>query len=250
MRQRLPTRRRLSRLLLLISIPCEFAAAQPGEPMPARSPVLVELFTSEGCSSCPPADRLLQQLDSRAIVLSEHVDYWDHHGWKDPFSAHVNTERQEAYGRMFNLQSVYTPEMVIDGAVEFTGSDALRAMEEIARAERRKKARLHIARTDVGLRIEADLAPAAASVFLALADEAGESHVRSGENGGRQLHHVAIARSIRKIGSVKRSAPWNQEIELGRGAAQQRVIVFLQEAGMGRVSAAAMLPPVSSNSGF
>src|SRR6516165_5743820 len=149
--------------ILVVSLALLGGTAVAADDQPRRVPVLLELFTSEGCSSCPPADRLLQQLDSRAIVLSEHVDYWDHDGWKDPFSAHVNTERQEAYGRMFNLQSVYTPEMVIDGAVEFTGSDALRAMEEIARAERRKKARLHIARTDVGLRIEADLAPAAAS---------------------------------------------------------------------------------------
>jgi hypothetical protein len=99
---------------------------------PSRAPVLVELFTSEGCSSCPPADRLLEQLDPQAIVLSEHVDYWNHDGWKDPFSSADSTLRQDAYRRRFNLASAYTPEMVVDGAVEFTGNLASRAAQEDA----------------------------------------------------------------------------------------------------------------------
>src|SRR5580658_6565078 len=94
---------------------------------PERVPVLVELFTSEGCSSCPPADRLLGLLDSQAIVLSEHVDYWDTLGWKDRFSSPAFTERQSSYAHSFGLDSPYTPQMVVDGAAQFTGSDAHQA---------------------------------------------------------------------------------------------------------------------------
>jgi hypothetical protein len=214
----------------------------------SRSPVLVELFTSEGCSSCPPADRLLEKLDPQAIVLSEHVDYWNQLGWKDPFSSPAFTARQQAYSRILNVDGVYTPEMVVDGEAEFNGSDSGRAAAAIAKAVHKKKADVRIARIDAGLRVEVEMPPGAADVFLALAEDSAASQVSAGENSGRHLHHVAVVRSIQKIGSVKRGANFSRVLELPRAAATQRVIVFLQESGPGRISGVAMLPKPSAMS--
>lgn len=172
-------------------------ASGAGQP---RAPVLVELFTSEGCSSCPPADHLLERLDPQAIVLSEHVNYWNHQGWKDPFSASIFTQRQEAYDRWFGLESVYTPEMVVDGETEFNGADGRRALAEISQADRRPKAQVRISRTGASLRMEVGKPPASAAIFLILAQDSEMSDVTGGENEGHRLHHVAIVRNIRKIG--------------------------------------------------
>jgi hypothetical protein len=193
----------------------------------------VELFTSEGCSSCPPADRLLESLDPQVIVLSEHVDYWDGLGWRDPYSGHANTQRQEAYARGFGIPGPYTPQMVIDGVTEFVGNDARRAMEEIARARSREKIGVHLARSAAGVRVQIDRAVRAADVWLALADNSGTSQVAAGENQGRRLHHVAILRSLRKIGAVKRGTGFAQDIAVPVDAG--RVIVFVQDAGLGKV---------------
>jgi hypothetical protein len=225
-------------LLLTASCVVLFAGAAD----PQRMPVLVELFTSEGCSSCPPADRHLQQLDREVIVLSEHVDYWDRLGWKDRFSSPVFTERQEAYAREFGLDSPYTPQMVVDGAAQFTGGDARRAAVEIDKAADRAKADIFLARSGSGVRLEISAVPRDADIWLALADDGAITKVTAGENKGRNLAHVAVVRSIRKIGAVKRGGNFARVIDLPASASGQRVVVFLQEAGQARVLGAAMLP--------
>src|SRR5215468_9310116 len=133
-------------------------AARDSCPVSVKStttPVLVELFTSEGCSSCPPADKFLQKLDQQpipgvqVIVLSEHVDYWNHIGWKDPYSAKFFSDRQSAYSGNFGLATVYTPQMVVDGAAQFTGSDSETAAHEIETARNRQNVQVSI--SDVSL---------------------------------------------------------------------------------------------------
>ncbi|HEY1497348.1 MAG TPA: DUF1223 domain-containing protein [Candidatus Solibacter sp.] len=210
---------------------------------PARAPVLVELFTSEGCSSCPPADRLLETLDSQVIVLSEHVDYWDRLGWRDPYSSHASTLRQESYARAFGTQGPYTPEMVIDGAVEFVGNDSRRAADEIGRARSREKLGIRLTRTGSGVRIEIDPATKSADVMLALADDSGTSQVAAGENKGRSLHHVAIVRSLRKVGALKHGASFSQTVPVPAEAG--RVIVFVQDGTAGKIFGTAMIGSAS-----
>ena len=210
---------------------------------PPRAPVLVELFTSEGCSSCPPADRLLETLDPQVVVLSEHVDYWDRLGWRDPYSSHASTLRQESYARAFGTQGPYTPQMVIDGAVEFVGNDRGRAADEVARARGREKVAIRLARTGAGVRIEIDPGMKSGDVMLALADDNATSEVAAGENKGRRLHHVAIVRSLRKVGTLKRGAGFSQTFATPAEAG--RVIVFVQDGTAGKVFGAAMIGSAS-----
>jgi hypothetical protein len=225
-----------------------------------RSPVVVELFTSEGCSSCPPADRFLAKVDqqpvpgAQLIVLSEHVDYWNHIGWKDPYSSHFYSERQDAYGRRFDLDSVYTPQMVVDGTAEFTGSDTERAAKAIAQALKSPKIPIRLSGLSVGpaqtlrVRVEADALPSSypqreAELYVALALNRAESHVSGGENDGRTLSHVAVARSLVKVGVLKHDKNLAQDVTLNFGPAVDshnlRVIAFVQETGQGRVLGAA-----------
>ena len=205
----------------------------------SRAPVLVELFTSEGCSSCPPADRLLASLDSQAIILSEHVDYWDRLGWRDPYSSHANTLRQETYARAFGKEGPYTPQMVIDGITEFVGNDAPRAAAELARARSHEKLPIHLTRTPLGVQVQIDAPPKSADVWLALAEDSGTQQIAAGENKGRTLHHVAILRTLKKIGTTKKGAPFTQQVEAPPDAT--RLIVFVQEGGLGRVYGVAAL---------
>src|SRR5580704_6727480 len=133
-------KRSLAVLLLLLPLRAADSVQQ------ARTPVLVELFTSEGCSSCPPADALLIKLNEAqpvagvtVIALEEHVDYWDRQGWRDPFSSAEFTERQRRYSEWLHVESPYTPEMLIDGQSELVGTDSRKVSSELARAGRAAK---------------------------------------------------------------------------------------------------------------
>lgn len=209
----------------------------------ARVPVLAELYTSEGCSSCPPADAVLARLlreqpvpGARILALSEHVDYWNHNGWRDPYSSAQYSQRQQSYGERFRLDSVYTPQLVIDGAIEVLGSDWRKALGAVEVAARRPKADIAIAVRDGTATVEVG-AYERAELWLALASESAESSVTRGENAGRHLAHVMVARRLEKIGETNPRAGIRREVRL---AGQGTVIAFLQERGQGRVLGAAV----------
>lgn len=182
---------------------------------------------------------MLSQLDPFVVVLSEHVDYWDHQGWKDRFSSHEYTVRQEDYAKRFQIDGPYTPQMVVDGVAQFVGSDAKRAKDEIAKAQARPKAQVKLARAAGGVQVDIQDAPGSAGVFLALGEDSAASDVAAGENKGRHLVHTAVLKSLRKVGSVKRGAGFSQLVPLPATAAEQRVIVFVQEGTSGPVVGAA-----------
>jgi hypothetical protein len=221
----------------------------------ARVPVLVELFTSEGCSSCPPADSFLQKLDrqpvagAELIVLSEHVDYWNHIGWKDPYSARFYSDRQTAYANRFDLDSPYTPEMVVDGGSEFVGSDPELARKAFSRALQVPKIPVHLTSISIAAgnilqaRVETGVVPADADVILAVALSHAESRVLGGENGGRTLTHTAVARMLTKIGTATRGQAFTHDaqikLEPGLAPDNLRVVAFVQETHQGKVLGAA-----------
>jgi hypothetical protein len=245
-------------ILTLGSLPYIGAAGKPAVPTgeeTRRTPVLVELFTSEGCSSCPPADALLERLDrsqpvnaAELIVLSEHVDYWNDIGWRDPFSSHEYSERQSAYAAQFGRGSIYTPQMVVDGHIEFVGSDERRATQAIENATKVRKIPVTISSSlsdekTITLHIEAGALPSSvtaesAGVFLAIADNADESQVSRGENAGRTLKHVAVLRSLTRIGAVDGTTGFSRDMKVNLNAKDRRnlrVAVIVQEAFVGRV---------------
>jgi hypothetical protein len=237
--------------------------SHPLQASQARTPVLVELFTSEGCSSCPPADRLLQKLDGQPIagaeiiVLSEHVDYWNQIGWKDPYSARSYSERQSAYARRFGLDDVYTPQMVVDGTSEFTGSDSGLADKAIAKALGAPKIPVHVssllvdASNNLHAHIETGTLAATfgspqAEVYVAIALNHAESQVSAGENAGHKLTHVSVVRSLAEIGVLNQGQALTKDLQLklesGSDAHNLRLIAFIQEPRRGRVLGAVEQP--------
>ncbi len=181
-------------------------------PQVPRTAVLVELFTSEGCSDCPPADALLARLDqeqfvpgAQVIVLSEHVTYWNHDGWRDPFSMPEMDERQRDYVYRFGLQDSYTPQAVVDGAQQLVGNASNAMVQAIEKAAGVPKQSLTIenAHWDNGGVEFSVHAPANSGAILeaALAEDATQSEVKSGENAGRTLHHVAVVQVMKDFGA-------------------------------------------------
>jgi hypothetical protein len=242
------------------------AVSWGGEEKTAAVPVLVELFTAEGCSSCPPADAWLLQLDkaqplagAQLIVLSEHVDYWDHDGWKDPYSSSLVTARQADYARGFRIDSPYTPQVVVNGTVNLKLSDSQQVRQTFEQAA--KASTLPVTITSVAIdpgkqailraQVEVDgrSAERSADIYEAVALDHAESQVLRGENGGKRLMHVAVVQQFAKIGKIEKGKTFSRAIELklkpGTDPKNTRLIIFVQEAGPGKVLGAALQDPIS-----
>jgi hypothetical protein len=220
------------------------------------TPVIVELFTSEGCSSCPPADAVLIDLltdqpinGARIIGLSEHVDYWDRQGWKDPFSDHLFTQRQTAYATASGSSDVYTPQMFVDGGTPFVGSDRGEALTAIRRAIAQPKRPIGLklaTATSYVVSMPAGRETANATVWLAIVEDGLSSKVTGGENSGRALRHAAVTRRMTSLGKANKDGSFAHEGTLDLDPRWKRsalhAIVIVQPGSFGRVAAAYSIP--------
>ncbi|MEP6917920.1 MAG: DUF1223 domain-containing protein, partial [Acidobacteriota bacterium] len=235
--------------------------------------VLVELFTSEGCSSCPPADALLRRLIAdqpingvTIVGLGSHVDYWDRLGWRDPFSSAQSSQRQSSYGMaVFSSDRIYTPQIVVDGSFESVGSNEAAIRRNILRSAQQPKAAVDIAatlQTAQSARIDVRVAlpdsvkrSGAADLVVALTEDGLVSQVRRGENGGRTLMHSAVVRlmkTIAHVGATDRatSATAVMKLDQGWNAGNLRVVAFVQEQSSRRVlGVGAALPSGAAEAG-
>ena len=244
-----------ARLAWIAACACAVAGAQS-----ARTPVIVELFTSEGCSSCPPADHLLARLEKEQpvpeadiLVLEEHVDYWDHLGWRDPFSSPLYTQRQQDYALAFATEDVYTPEMVVDGRPGFNGSDGKRALDAIRNSAATPHASVSIRRaSDSTLGLNAGHFPAGTKnvdVLLVITEDALTNNVLAGENSGRRLSHAAVARSVTSVThfDARKSPEYSADVPLHLlpewNRENLRVIALVQDRSSHRILGAASLRP-------
>ena len=253
-------RSQLTVFLSLMVAGSHLRAAAPPEP-PSGGPAsvaIVELFTSEGCSSCPPADALLQKIHLKQVSagqlivgLSEHVTYWNNLGWKDPYSDQIFTERQELYASRLHTEGPYTPQMVLNGRDEFVGSN-VSALEQALHADAlRKHADLKIVssvRHADGLDLTFSFSGSPAKqleIVAVLTDDVDRSSVLRGENSGRSLQHVSVVRSLSRVATVDGDAVRSVHLSLPASFLRgedggHHLVVFAQEPHQGAIVGAAI----------
>ncbi|WP_428488877.1 DUF1223 domain-containing protein [Rhodopila sp.] len=203
------------------------------------SPTVVELFTSQGCSSCPPADAFLTDLARQrrdVLALAFHVTYWDTSGWKDPFSLEAATARQRDYAReLGDDNGVYTPQMVVDGTTGFVGSSRAQGLSVIAGAAR-SQIPVSLVRDGKALRVEVGTGVGQAKVLLVGFDPMHQTHIGRGENTGRTLLESNIVRSLTRIGA------WSgASLDLHPQTQTGQSFAVLLQADNGRIIGAARL---------
>jgi hypothetical protein len=209
-----------------------------------KQPVLVELFTSEGCSSCPPADKSLAILRSEQaypnaeiITLAFHVDYWNRLGWKDDFSSELFTKRQENYADALQTGGSYTPQMVVDGRNEFVGSNLAKISLAMNAAPKNEKGKIQLEileNSNLKFNISELPAHEKSTVFVAIAEDNLSTDVKSGENGGRKLEHDSVVRELTAIAAItpeQKGFEMEKKNELNPNWKRKdlRIVVFVQE---------------------
>ena len=246
-----------SLLLFATGLLPHFATGQTSGPQRPGSSVIVELFTSEGCSSCPPADAVLRQINLKQtsagqliVGISEHVTYWNSLGWKDPFSSPEFTERQTVYASHLSPEGPYTPQMVVNGREQFVGGD-VNALQKALRDEaRRAHLELNILSSTLsssGLDVKFSIAGVTSrplDIVAVVTDDADQSTVLRGENGGRLLQHVSVARSMVRAATVKGATQQSIHIAFPDGfhldsGSGHHLILFAQEQHQGAIEGAA-----------
>ncbi|CAN5463622.1 DUF1223 domain-containing protein [soil metagenome] len=228
-------------VLTALSSGASYAETKPGTP--GKKAVLVELFTSEGCSSCPPADRVLIAMQAQPlegieiITLSEHVSYWNYLGWSDPFSQETFSERQRQYASKIKGSSVYTPQMVINGKTQLVGSNYLKALAEIKQAALTAKDKISfdvVEQSSDQLKLSgtAITEQKQSTCVAAIVEDGLVSQVKSGENSGARLPHNSVVREWLELGSLTAQKPLhfdrNVALKKSWNLKNVRVVLFLQ----------------------
>jgi hypothetical protein len=223
-------------VILAISLLLAFATVRHHGTAKQKGIAVVELFTSEGCSSCPSADaavgRLLQKNADDVLILAYHVDYWDRLGWKDKFSSAKYSERQKKYAGVMHLKSIYTPQIVVNGTTEFVGSNEKRLSEEVQKGlENKSSSTLEVAVQKINNHVNVNYKTGDREEVLlnvALVQPEAITQVRAGENGGRTLHHVNIVRGFKSI-IVKDGGKILLEVPEELSGIRLQLIVFTQD---------------------
>lgn len=237
-------------LIVLIMIACGAAPAKAQEQQQQRQHLVVaELFTSQGCNSCPPADEFLAELAGRSDVLALglHVDYWDYIGWKDPFAQRAHTERQRGYSRSLHQRYVYTPQMVVNGTYQHVGSDrdAIRKLIDKARKDVSAGPVLRVAGTGPqrSLHIGAASVDRPATIWLVGFDRQRDTFIKAGENSGRRIVNYNVVREMLSVGTWDGGAV-DLALDLAPVAADcDAAAVLVQLDGTGPIVAAIRVEP-------
>jgi hypothetical protein len=245
-------KRALPLVLIVIAVAvvfAVFAVDRQSVPQLGASPVVVELFTSQGCSSCPPADELLgriardEALRGKVIPLSFHVDYWNSLGWRDPFSSREWSQRQGEYVRAMKLDSAYTPQIVVNGTRQMVGSSSgavYRAIEEESRRKPQGSVSVRIDGGDVVVR--AQTRHADAELLVVAFEQGATTKVERGENAGRTISNDAIVRKLVRVGALKGGGVIEERVALPLGP-RMGAAAFLQDRATKRIVAAGAVTP-------